>query len=116
MAGPEQTPNREEKALQALISAALHVNNDNVTLEEIQPYLNSDVTLSAEDEAALRLSKKRLVREATPQTQGMFSEAESFMALHRKRPTSGFSAKTEDEIKRKREELLQKLRKKKGGN
>jgi len=116
MAGPEQTPDREEKALQALISAALHVNSDEVAHDEIQPYLTQDVTLSPEDETALQASKKRITRQEKPQTQAMSSEAEAFMALHRKRPVAGFSAKTEEEIKRKREELLQKLRKKKGGN
>jgi hypothetical protein len=41
-------------------------------------------------------------------------ESEEFMALHRKQPGQGFSSKTEEEVKRKREELLEKLRKKKG--
>jgi hypothetical protein len=43
-------------------------------------------------------------------------ESNEFMALHRKKPGKGFSQKTEDEIKRKREELLAKLKKKKGEN
>jgi hypothetical protein len=43
-------------------------------------------------------------------------ESEEFMALHRKQPGQGFSPKTEEEIKRKRQELLEKLRKKKGSS
>ncbi len=115
MPHPEQSPNREEKALQALVSAALHVKTGDVPLEEILPYLTGEVKLSAEDEAALEASRKaRLIPGQVEQVET--SEAEAIMALNRKRPPGGFSPKTEEEIKRKREELLEKLRKKKAGN
>jgi hypothetical protein len=36
---------------------------------------------------------------------------EAFLALNRKKPGQGFSPKTEQELARKRQELLEKLRK-----
>lgn len=114
------TPSRrEDKAAQALISAALHVRDAEVTTEEIRPYLSGDVALSAEDEAALKRKGSRPLASGTstgaaPQAEAF--ESEEFMALHRKQPGKGFSPKTEEEIKRKRKELLEKLRKKKGGS
>lgn len=108
---------REDKAVQALISAALHIGDEEVTAEEIRPYLCGEVVLSAEDEAALKRLKSGSVS-ARSQTdlprQAEDEETEEFMALHRKQPGQGFSPKTEEQIKRKREELLEKLRKKKG--
>ncbi len=107
--------NREEKALQALISASLHAKAGDVSLDEIRPYLTGDIKLSAEDEAALAASRKARTT-TVPESQVETADSEAFMALHRKRPAGGFSSKTEEEIKRKRQELLEKLRKKKGGS
>lgn len=114
----QETPQRrEEKAVQALISAALHVSEDAVRAEEIRPYLSKSVVLSADEEAALKRKASRPLA-ASPSVVSS-SETETadkaaFMALHRKQPGQGFSAKTEEEVRRKREELLEKLRKKKG--
>ena len=114
------TPSRrEEKAVQALISAALHVRDADVTDEEIRPYLKVSVTLSAEDEAALKRKGSTPLASivaAGTSPQAEIVESAEFMALHRKQPGEGFSPKTEEEIKRKRDELLEKLRKKKGGS
>ena len=114
MPGPEQKPNREEQALQALISASLHQTGDEVSMDEIRPYLG-DIELSTEDEEALKRQGKPLATVGPDETQLQPSESEAFLALHRKRPAGGFSQKTEEEIKKKRQELLEKLRKKKGG-
>lgn len=110
---------KEDKAVQALISAALHVRDADVTEEEIRPYLKGPVTLSAEDEAALKRKGSAplssiVLDGAAPQAEVV--ESAEFLALHRKQPGEGFSPKTEEEIKRKRDELLEKLRKKKGGS
>jgi hypothetical protein len=113
MPGPEQKPNREEQALQALISASLHQTDDEVSMEEIRPYLG-EIELSAEDEEALKRQGKPGASAEPFETQLQSSESEAFLALHRKRPPGGFSQKTEEEIKKKRQELLEKLRKKKG--
>jgi hypothetical protein len=112
-----ETPSqREDKAVQALISAALHVPDKDVTMEEIQSYLSGEIILSSEDEAALErkgVPTPALVEASTAAIEKT-AEAEAFMALHRKQPEKGFSTKTEEEVRRKREELLEKLRKKKG--
>jgi hypothetical protein len=114
----DNSKRKEDKAVQALISAALHVGEEEVTAEEIRPYLSGEVVLSAEDEDALKGLAYGIVSER-PQTdlptQTDVVETEEFMALHRKQPGQGFSAKTEEEVKRKREELLAELRKKKKG-
>ena len=72
--------------------------------------------MSLEDEAALKFKKSNFESE----TSQIFSmkpndafESQEFMALNRKQPGEGFSPKTEEEVKRKREALLAELRKKK---
>lgn len=115
---PNQPESREEKAVQSLISAALHVGDEEITDEEIQKHLRGNVPLSPEDEAALQRAGRNplatVPRQQIPrQTQP--AEAEAFMALNRKRPEGGFPQSTEEEIKKKREELLAKLRQRKGG-
>ncbi|MGA3265483.1 MAG: hypothetical protein ABSE16_01520 [Verrucomicrobiota bacterium] len=117
MAESDTPSRREEKAVQALISAALHVRDAQLTTDEINPYLAGEVTLSAEDEAALKRKGSRPLASGDSPEPALLAEiveSEEFMALHRKQPGQGFSPKTEEEIKRKREELLEKLRKKKG--
>jgi hypothetical protein len=119
MAESETPSRREEKAVQALISAALHVRDAEVTTDEINPYLAREFVLSAEDEAALkRIGSRPLISGASTGAVPLAElvESEEFMALHRKQPGQGFSPKTEEEIKRKRQELLEKLRKKKGSS
>lgn len=109
---------REDTAVQALISVALHASDADVTLKEILPYLSSEVVLSAEDEAALTRMRSQPVSTglySTPPPQKDAVEIEEFTALHRKQPGQGFSPKTEEEVKRKREELLAELRKRKKG-
>lgn len=117
MTESDNSKQREDKAVQALISAALHIGDADVTAEEIRPFLCGEVVLSAEDEAALKrlespLESARMQTNLPPENEAV--ESAEFMALHRKQPGQGFSQKTEEEIKRKREELLAELRKKKG--
>ncbi|MDA1277974.1 MAG: hypothetical protein O2960_28600 [Verrucomicrobia bacterium] len=118
MTESDNSKRREDKAVQALISAALHVSDADVTAEEIGPYLCGDVVLSGEDAAALKRKGSQPFPSDPPSgslTQAAAVENEEFMALHRKQPGQGFSPKTEEEIKRKREELLAELRKRKKG-
>jgi hypothetical protein len=108
------TPHREAKAVQALISAALHASSTEVSQEELGLYLIGEIVLSADDETALERTFKRLPVTGLPASvvEQEVTDAAAFMALHRKKPEQGFAAKTEEEIRRKREELLEKLRKK----
>ena len=87
---------REEKALLALISGALHQRAGVVSLEEIRPYLTDEIKLSAEDEAALVACRNAKPAPVAKTTQIETADSEAFLALHRKRPTDGFSAKTEE--------------------
>jgi len=119
MTDSENNSKREEKAVQALISAALHVRDLELTADEIRPYVAKEVHIADADEAALRRIGAKPLSKSTPLAQQQVEQAvgcDEFMALHRKKPGQGFSQKTEDEIKRKREELLAKLKNKKGRN
>lgn len=113
---PQNTGDREEKALQALITAALHATGDEVSAEEIEKYLGADIKLTDEETAALgrRDSNPLVSSKAEPTSSSALQVvAEEFAALHRKKPKEGFSAETEDAIKKKREQLLAQLREKK---
>jgi len=119
MAESDTHSRREDKAVQALISAALHVRDQKVSTNEISPYLEGKVGLSANDEAALKGKGCRPLASGSgtlPMPLAEMVESEEFVALNRKQPGQGFTPKTEEEIKRKREELLERLRKKKGGS
>jgi hypothetical protein len=119
MTESDNSKRMEDKAVQALISAALHVDGEDVTVDEIRQYLCGEVELSVEDETALDRVMPSLVSEGSQSNLPIQSDVvgtEEFMALHRKQPGQGFSAKTEEEVKRKREELLAELRKKKKGS
>jgi hypothetical protein len=106
---------KEDRATQALITAALHVRGDDMTLEQISQHLKPGVQLSPEDEAALRALGADPLAELPARSQhpAVHDSAvqEAFLALNRKKPGQGFSPKTEQELARKRQELLEKLRK-----
>ena len=119
MSSFEKHSNCEERALEALVSGTLHVCGKEVSAEEIRLYLLGEVQLSDEDEAALKAcgeTEKEPCRPFELRDQTEITESEAFLALHRKRPAGGFSKRTEEEIKRKRDELIEKLRKKRGGS
>lgn len=50
---PEEQ-HKEDRAVEALVALALHVEYGDVTEGEIRPYIRGEVTLSAEDDAALK--------------------------------------------------------------
>jgi hypothetical protein len=100
--------NEETRAVEALITAALHVWDHEITAEEIASFLNGEISLSPEDEAALerlgmQLPKNRASSEVAGD--GECGRSQELLALHRKKPSGGFSAATEQELNRKREEL-----------
>lgn len=113
---PQNKGDREEKALQALIAAALHATSDEVSSEEVEKYLRMEIKLSDEEAAALkRRGPNPLVSDKAElaKSSALQAVAEEFVALHRKKPKEGFSEETEEAIKKKREELLARLREKK---
>lgn len=119
MTESDNSKRREDKAIQALISASLHQDEADVTEEELKPYLRGNIHLTPEDEAALKAKKSKSHSASSAiASENVFDavESEEFMALNRKQPELGFSQKTEDEVKRKREALIAELRKRKKGN
>ena len=104
---------KEDKALQALITATLHVRGDDVRLEEIEHYLKPGIELSSEDERAIkRLGADPFASVVADSSKAAAVTQESFvMALNRKNKDSDFETKTTEELNRKRRELLEKLRK-----
>jgi|ERR1051325_1748385 hypothetical protein len=118
MSTPREKNDREDKALQALISATLHVEDVPVTEKEIEKHLGKSLALSTEDEEALRRLGPNPLQSVVkaPLNKPQDTEAQIVAALNRKKPEGGFSARTEQQIQAKREELLAKLRQKRGGH
>lgn len=115
---PINPDDKELQATEALITAALHIWNHDAEEEEIDAFLGGENSLSKEDEAALlRLGGNPLKSNLKPnaiQAVPCLPGQEAVLALHRKRPVGGFSETTDAKINHCREELLQKLKKKKG--
>jgi len=103
---------REIKATEALITAALHAWDHEITPDDIKEFLGPEVSLSADDEAALaRLGSNPLSKRGESQApvEKKSSKTEQLLALHRKKPRQGFSETTEKEIARRREELRERI-------
>jgi hypothetical protein len=116
MTPSNKTGEREEKAVQALISGILHVRDETVDDKELQKYTKGIVSLTAEDEAAftqLGPDPLKSVLKSQAESHSSIVETEALAALHRKKPKGDFSQKTEEELKRKREALLAELRRRK---
>lgn len=104
---------KEDKAAEALITASLHVWDHEISSEQIEAFLNDDMSLSEKDEAALsRIGENPLNSKAPREPMNdaeTCDKTEALLALHRKKPVEGFSEKTEREIERKREEVRKRI-------
>lgn len=111
MTTPDHPP--EDKALAALIAGILHQQPNEVDPAIVARCLRGEIVLSPEDETALRQAELRLggTREAT--TSVPVGEDLCIPALHRQKPTAGFSQQTAEELEKKRRELREKLRRRK---
>ena len=110
-------PDSEARAAEALITAALHVWDHEVTPEEVEIYMQKEHALSSEDTAALAALRNSVLHEARPCPDAAAkplpdSALEEFLILYRKKPKEGFCRETVDEIQRRREELKKLLRSK----
>jgi hypothetical protein len=106
-------PDREAKAVAALIAASLHQEKTPVDSALVAKYLRGEFTLTEEEARALARAKLDFGPSTPEVTQGPLVEfglAGSVAALHRQKPQSGFSQQTEEELERKRRELQEKLR------
>ena len=107
---------RENKALDALIAYSLRIRRDEeVTQEEMDAFHSASVILTKKQENDLvelgesLMAEARADEEAARQTtHEVESEA---MVLARKKPKTGYSPKTEKELKRLRAERKKKKRK-----
>ncbi len=108
---------REEKAVAALIAAALHQEKTPVDSALVAKYLRGEFTLTEEDVRALAQAKLNLGAgapvENTRAGAAELDVADNVAALHRQKPTSGFSKATEEELERRRRELREKLSRRK---
>ncbi len=102
---------REERALEALVSGALHTYSAEISEEKVEKFLASECKLSAEGKAALeRLGDDPLAgveREAeelhVPELAGEFE------AMHRSLSTDEMDEEIKAELARKREEVLRRI-------
>lgn len=118
-----EKPNaREELALDALLAAALRQPEEGQpTDEEIREFLKSKKPLSQEAEAAIKrlgpdvVNRLILARNKISAIKSKESEsAPVFAAMNRKNVSGRHNPETEEELKRKRKEILERLRKKQG--
>lgn len=110
-----QNAEREDKAVAALISAALHQDETPVDPLIVAKYLRGDFKLTEEEEAALKQAKIDFRVDCELPQIRVAEEASAYEvpALRRQKPVTGFSKHTEEELERKRRELQEKLRQRK---
>lgn len=111
--------NREEKAVDALITGALHSwSPKEVTESEINEFLSSKVELSDSEKAALeRVHEQFRDRNQPAEAPAEFVEHQTmespYMAMNRENAKDQIPTETREEIERKRAALLAQLKAKK---
>lgn len=103
---------REDRASEALIAAALHQEKTPVDAATVARFMRGATKLTPAEEQALARAPLCFTAQTSTQTEGIpaSADAEMIAALHREKPDKGFSKETEDELDRKRRELREKLR------
>jgi len=105
---------RDNKALEALIAASLHQDQNPVEPPVVAKYMKGDFVLTPQEEEALRKYSRSLLLSGEAQTTDSLpaanTQCDAVMALHRNKPKGGFSTQTEEELDRKRRELRERLR------
>jgi hypothetical protein len=107
---------REDKAIEALISGALHPFSVDFTDEEIAKLLESECVLSTEGKAALaRFGENPLAKVAFHADDPAVPElAGEFAAMHRSLAADEVDEDLKAELARQREEVLRRIREKRG--
>jgi hypothetical protein len=106
-------PEREDKAVHALITGALHRFSTEVTSEEIDQFLKSECVLSPEGKAALeKLGDDPLSRVAPQKEESPVKIAGEYAAMHRELELTDMDEETTTELERKRQEILKRIREK----
>lgn len=108
--------NREERAVDALITGALHSWSPNdVSQSEVNEFLTCNVDLTDSEKAALkRVHEQFLAGQTSGElVDGFIGEQtmdSPYMAMNRENARDQVSAETREEVERKRAELLVKLK------
>jgi uncharacterized protein YecA (UPF0149 family) len=111
--------NREERAVDALITGALHSwSPKDVSEAEVNEFLSSNVELTESEKAALkRVHEQFLAGQTNAEPSNEFIEEQTmespYMAMNRENAKDQVAAETRQEVERKRAELLAKLKAKK---
>ncbi|MGA3144510.1 MAG: hypothetical protein ABSF10_16035 [Verrucomicrobiota bacterium] len=111
--------NREEKAVDALITGALHSwSPKEATESEINEFLSSKVELSDSEKAALKRVHEQFQGRSQPaEAPAEFIEHQTmespYMAMNRENATDQIPTETREEIEKKRAALLAQLKAKK---
>lgn len=105
---------REDKAVEALISGALHPFSVDFTDEEIAKFLESECVLSAEGKIALaKLGEDPLAKvPSQAESPAMPELAGEFAAMHRSLAADEVDDELKAELARQREEVLRRIREK----
>ena len=111
--------NREERAIDALITGALHSwSPKNVSEAEVNEFLSTGVDLTESEKSALKrvhaqfLAGQTNVKPANEFIGEQVMES-PYMAMNRENEKDQVGAETREEVERKRAELLAKLKTKK---
>ncbi|MCX6895998.1 MAG: hypothetical protein NTZ16_10975 [Verrucomicrobia bacterium] len=111
--------NREERAVDALITGALHSwSSMNVSEAEVNEFLSTNLELTESEKAALKRVHGQFLSgqtSAEPASEIISDQAmeSPYMAMNRENAKDQVAAETREEVERKRAELLAKLKAKK---
>ena len=107
---------REEKAIQALITGSLHRFTPEVTAEEIEEFAQVGMHPFAGRESRFGKTRGRSARQ-TSRARGPQLALEvsgEYAAMHRELDADELDEQTKAELQRKREEILKRIREKRG--
>jgi hypothetical protein len=103
---------REDKAVEALITGALHPFFMEITEDDIERFLNAGFVLSPEGVAALaKYGNNPLAQTSSPiEHCPVFEAAGDYAAMHRALDADEMDEETKAELERQREEILKRIR------
>jgi hypothetical protein len=114
------SPNpRDDEALDALITASLHLTDHEVSAEEVQAFLASETPLAADKRKAFEewrpnLRDLRISDEVPPSsTQIPPVASELYVAMNRKNAEDSHVVETEEELERRRHDALKRMKERK---
>lgn len=117
MNSTDSKSDRDNKAIEALIAASLHQDQEPVESSIVAKYMEGDFALTPQEEQVLEKYRRNLHLGGDAKLTGPLpvanAQCDTVMALHRNKPKSGFSVQTEEELEKRRGELRERLRRNK---